>query len=161
MEKCNNSSQIILSFLNDSIPYSDTLAHHFWYSRWPHTLLFNGLIYTGYEGLKNTGSEIVKNIQLRQEIIRLFEKTIPHLNKFAKSLIQGESVKDYMRRNFRWGQSNGYYPLDQNKIKNDNYFHSIVHSRYDGRKELIRSTNMRAQEISRIIQLIKNELGED
>lgn len=161
MKDCNISSQIILSFLNDSIPYSDTLSYHFNKAQWPNILLFRGLEYSGYEGLKNRGFEIIENVQLRQEVIVLFEKTIPQLSNFAEFLVSDMFVDDFIRRNFRVDEGRKHFPIDPDKISRDNYFHSIVRNRFSARKELIRRTNLCVPEIAKVLQLIKNELGEE
>lgn len=69
----NTSSDIIISTMEYEKKYSDTLNIHFQNARIPGTNL--SLSVAGYEGLKNAGFEILRNEELRNEVIQLFEVT--------------------------------------------------------------------------------------
>ncbi len=77
-ETDNEYTDVVISFIEKEIPYSDTLDKFF-------PLALNAvdegsfLSYVGYESLKNTGFEIIQNDLLKKEIITLFEVTYKDL----------------------------------------------------------------------------------
>jgi len=67
----NTSSDIVINFIKNDLPYSDSLNIHFQHARKPGTNL--SLSYAGYEGLKNVGFGIITSDSLRKNIVELFE----------------------------------------------------------------------------------------
>ena len=67
----NASSDIVISFLENDLEYSDTMNIHFQHARKPGTNL--SLSYAGYEGLKNVGYDIITSDTLRKSVVNLFE----------------------------------------------------------------------------------------
>ena len=161
LEKTNSSSTIVLSFLNESLPYSDTLSFHFFRSGWQNKGVYAALSRAGYESLKSLGLEIIKNDDLKNEVISLFDIQIPRLSIFSEMGIDDmSSSREYIKKNFR-SNGTGLLPLNHTEILEDNYYHSIVQNRWASRDVLIQRTQKCVEEIERVLRLIKEELGEE
>ena len=161
MERAKTSSEIILHFLSDSLPYSDTLSFHF-----QRAMLEGGTRYalsnTGYEELKNAGFDILLNDYLKREIITYYEVETNNINtrpSFRETEVANFHV--YFRKIFRDLGGPHSLPLRPNEIKKDNYFRSIITSIYDTRNIRIGNNRSIQNESENLLQLIKNELGED
>ena len=159
----NVSSQIILDFLNDSIPYSDTLSIHFQQAAFPGTQAGMGLSDAGYQSLENVGYDIMRNDSLKKMVIAYFENDIPRL--YATFTINREAklanYDEYVQRNFRNMKGSHSLPLDVNKIKEDNYYHSIIMTILDNRSIYLRRSHQFLQKGRNVLTLIQNELNQD
>ena len=163
MSRLNLSSNIVLDFLNESLEYSDTLAIHFDYAKWSSGQMIEGLSDAGYLGLSNLGFDILRNKELRKEIVRLFSKAMPLL--VSSFNLHKESTyanyDQFIRTHFV--DLGGHYatPLDPEMIRQNNYYRSIIMTLYDHRIGLIRRTQKFHDQSIELIKLIDIELDQE
>ena len=163
MTRLNLSSNIVLDFLNESLEYSDTLAIHFDYAKWSSGQMIEGLSDAGYLGLSNLGFDILRNKELRKEIVRLFSKDMPLL--VSSFNLHKESTyanyDQFIRTHFV--DLGGHYatPLDPVMIRQNNYYRSIIMTLYDHRIGLIRRTRKFHDQSVELIKLIDIELQQE
>jgi len=142
MEKGSRSSQVVISFLNGETPYSDTLSFHFDRSRWSIGSLAEGLSDAGYKEIENSGFDIISNMDLKKDIVKYFDKSMPQL--ISKFTMNNNGVfanyDEYTRRHFKDLGGPRALPLDPDQISNDNYYRSIITTIYDSRNGLMRRT---------------------
>ena len=72
------SSDIVLDVIRNRLPYFDSLAYHFHYAV---ILPDHNLSYTAYENVKSTGCDIIRDNDLKSEIIDLLEKKVNFFKK--------------------------------------------------------------------------------
>ena len=85
-EKSDFSSSIILTILENDLPYNDSLSRHFGWA-----LSFDDpgpLSVAGYQSFKNTGTNILQNQELKKELIYLFEDTYASSNTRLTRLME-------------------------------------------------------------------------
>ena len=154
------SSQIIISFLENKLPYHDSLENHFGYA-----LNMSSdetvLSFVGYESMRNTGFDIVRDAELKKEIIHLFELTYDQLEDRSSRVgqsfgtVQGLIHERLMRKSgFR------YAPFNYEGLFEDREFLSWLHTIFDNRGWVNASRSKSLMETERVLQLIRDELGE-
>jgi len=152
----NKSSEIIISSIYNSQPYSDTLARHFNISREPKNELF--LSRTGYEGYKDIGLQILTNKNLKKEVLTLFESTYPRWFSDYKQVNRlYPEFDNYVVQNFIYSDDE-LVPLDYSKLLTDHFYISWVRAYKEGRKYLINAEGDLLNETQRVHQLLINEL---
>jgi len=156
----DSSCAIILNALRTDLPYADTLDTHFFWSQ------FNGSIFVnismdGYESLKSAGFEILSTKELKDEILNLFESEYKSLEKVANWLLNNLSNKDPISvMNFNLLSQARLTPINYDKLKDDFSYSSFL-IRIDGERHFLRNSQDQAlKETQRVLQLIKDELGE-
>lgn len=167
-EEWNRSSDIIISVLQGDSNYSDSLNIHFQDARKPGTNL--SLSSAGYEGLKNAGFDIIRQDVLRNGIIELFEvsqKILLEEMEYFESF-QPDRQK-YIDQTFMYEDDkfNAQHPFavpikphDFNSLKKDINFLSIIKSVKVQRNVIGTILIQNLNESQRILQLVKDELGE-
>jgi hypothetical protein len=159
----NRSSEVILSFIDSNLPYSDTLQTHFHNAR---VVLFQSFIpRTGYESLKDAGLSILRSNLIVNEIQNLFESTYPSMQELVN---QGKVNKDhwdtYISQHFIFDDSiyavGRLSPIDINQIKKSNYFNHQTKFHEGWRGWCIELQEECLSETQRVLQLIRDELGE-
>jgi len=162
MKQLNESSIIVLNFLEDSLAYSDTLSFHFDRAKWSSSYLVEGLSRAGYIGLSNIGYDILRNAELRKKVIKYFDKDMPILISSFKIIKEGTyaNYDEFLRREFK--DLGGPYalPLYPDQIQKDNYYRSIIITIYDHRISTIRDTEEYYELTLQLLQFIRDELGD-
>jgi hypothetical protein len=158
------SSKIILSTLNNKLPYSDSLDIHFHKARVSKRELI--LSESGYEQYKNAGFQIIQNVGLKNEILNLFESTYPkvlanrgHINKIYDAFFNyhvplfiftsGENDNDWNPK---------LKPINFQELYDDQYYIGWIRAYYEGRKSLINLESNLLNETNRVLQVINDEL---
>ena len=142
------SSNIILSILDNHLPYDDSLDVHFHYARVPKIPL--SLSQAGYEQYKNTGYDIILDEDMKKEIIQLFESTYPKW--FSQyDLINKEYVPfvDHHVPLFTFTPDK-LKPLDMAQLYKDEYFIGWLRAYAEGRKAIIRGERTLIEENNRV-----------
>jgi hypothetical protein len=162
LKHSNNSSLVVLRFLNDSLSYSDTLTFHFDRAQWSSTGLLDELTDAGYIGLTNAGFGILSSADIKNNIIRYFSKDLPRLKSlfYTKNEIHS-NYDEYIRRNFRDLGGPNSKPIDNEKIRKDNFYHSIIMTIYDTRKSFLRNTGEFYSKSKALLKQITDHLNED
>jgi hypothetical protein len=87
-ESSSQSCKIVLDYFEKDFPYNDSLAQHFgrilWYSR----LTINQ---GAFETLKSRGLDLIGNVKLREDIIRMCENYYTGIKIFEKDTFLDES----------------------------------------------------------------------
>ena len=135
LSRFNQSAQIILSVLDDRLPYVDSLAAHFHRARVPKRQL--SLSQSGYEQYKNTGFNIILGKDLKDEVIHYFESTFPKwFTIYSQVNARNESFNDYHVPLFYYENST-IKPIDIQTLYTDHYFLGWLRAYMGGRNTLI------------------------
>jgi hypothetical protein len=157
----DNSAAIAFDFINDRIPYSDTLYRHFFFSRFNGALFLN-ISYDGYESLKSAGFGIMSSDIVKDQIMGLFEDVYKVMEKVSNYLSQEPPNQNpFILNNFVQHSGTLLEPKDPNVLKNDISYYSLLNSKVDARGFLRVTQQSGLDETQRVLQLIKEELGED
>ena len=158
----NTSKRKVISALESKSPYSDSLGFHFLVSAI--ALPESTLSESGYEMLKNQGFDILTTKTLAKEIVQLFEITYKAHEKREKSanvIYLIEDMTRYYRRFFKLSYNpTRRIPIDYPALNNDNYFIEGMKAIVSYTDLLIRRSWETLSETKRVLQLIKDELGE-
>ncbi len=160
-ERCDMSSDVILSALENKITYSDSLDQHF---GWGLTVQDpdTGLSFVGYEAMKNAGLEIVLNKSLKKEIINLFEGTYQkYLQRNDNAMLLRVEITKLRQERFLRGSNFSFSPFDFDSLLKDKFFYSWLHTIVDTRAWINYSIKESYSETQRILQLLKDELHEN
>ncbi|MBT8302143.1 MAG: hypothetical protein KJO63_12480 [Maribacter sp.] len=130
------SSQVIIDHLENNLPYHDSLAKHFLDSGACTILLLNK---GGYETLKSLGVGIITNIDLRKQIIYLYDGHYSFLGNLWKDLYsifqhgetsiwnsrfeEAENLEIELGEHWEGeGAIGGMIPLDFDALRNDRQY---------------------------------------
>lgn len=138
-------------------PMSDSLPRYF------HTVRFfanNKLSFSAYEALRSSGFDIIKNNDLRSEIINLFEvtysKMIENLNRLLNN--SGETISQYYLLNME-SFAGEAIPNNYEKVISDPVYKNIVSALKSRQLWSIDLKKPCITESERLIQLIDVELN--
>lgn len=165
IERCNTDNQsadIIVSMLNEKIPFSDSLNSHF-------PLALNPadegsfISYVGYESLKNIGFDIIQNYGLKKEIINLFEGSYRDLKaRYNRADDLDPELIKFRHQHFlvrskpeggRW-----FIPIDLDNLLENKQFESHLVELKGLRGWIILTLNQSLEETQRVLQMIQDEL---
>jgi len=155
--KNDRSSEIIIRALEDKLPYHDSLINHFAKSLYIRKLALISEI--GYESLKNVGIEIIRNKQMKKNVVNLFEGSYQVIKSkldvvtYANNEATKLQSKKFMRK-----QGHIYEPLDYENLYNDLEFISSLNQSRDDRGWLNNSLEDGLEETQIVLQLVKSEL---
>ena len=167
MARCNEDNQsadIIISVIDNNLPYSDSLNMHFYYALNPVDER-SFLSYVGFESLKDAGFEIIRDDLIKKKIISLFEgvyrdlqakynrvkvTSTPELSEFRNQhfLFQVDTVRDQI----------GHMPWDFDNLIKDKFLKSWLLSTKGIRSWINSSLHQSLDETQSVLQLIKDEL---
>ena len=156
--KNNRSSEIIIRALEDKLPYHDSLINHFAKSLYIRKLALISEI--GYESLKNVGIEIIRNKQMKKNVVNLFEGSYQVIKSkldvvtYANNEATKLQSKKFMRK-----QGHIYEPLDYENLYNDLEFISSLNQSRDDRGWLNNSLEDGLEETQIVLQLVKDEIN--
>jgi hypothetical protein len=109
-QNSTTSGEIIITHFDRSLPYSDSLAHHFagvmWYSRF---IADEG----PYETLKARGLDIVSNDTLRRKIVYMYDYIYEGMKAFERNTYLDESyISSVVAKRFDKSQ---YHKISENR----------------------------------------------
>jgi hypothetical protein len=158
LDQLNRSAIIAINALDEKLPYVDSLGFHFHLSRIPKSPL--SISQSGYEQFKNIGYDIITDDALRQEVINYFESTFPKWwTNYLEVNYKNESFFDYHVPLFHYKTST-IEPIDIDLLYTDQYFMGWIKAYKGGRITLIQMEQNLIEESQKVLQLIKEELGE-
>jgi hypothetical protein len=161
MQQYNQSSDIVLNLFQDKPMYHDSINRHFQMARWSGKGNLMSMSYAGYEALKDAGLTILSSKELRKIIIEFFENQMPYLEKrIDQSKFESHSHDHFYISNF-YESINDFRPFDPHKILSDQYAFSLFSSLKTQRLVLIIYVSETLVESERVLQLVKEELGEE
>jgi len=167
--KWNKSSDIIISALQNDLPFSDSLPIHFQNARIPGTNL--SLSTAGYEGLKNIGFNIITSDSLRRAIVELFEVTQKKLNEEMQYFgsFQPDRQK-FVDQLFSYDDKNFDYsnpvdvpiiPHNYDGLRKNNVYLAMIKSVKVQRNVIAAHAFKNLRETRRVIKMINKELNEN
>jgi len=157
LEDWGRSSEIIIQALESKSVYSDTLRPHFHNARITKQNLFISNI--GYQSYKDSGLDLITNKYLSEEIIKLYEYTIPALLS-TNYLVNVLDAKwdNYVVQNFDFVEEVGLTPNDYKALFSDHYYISWIKAYSQGRIFLINTDQTLIKECESVLKLIQDEL---
>ena len=154
----NKSARIAVSVLDNRLPYVDSIGVHFHLARIPKDQL--SISRSGYEQYKNIGYDIILDDKLKQEVVNYFESTFPKWQmRYNQVNYKNESFFDYHLPLFSY-KTLSLEPIDIKALYTDQYFTGWLKAYMGGRTSLIQMEHNLIGETLRVLQLIKDELGE-
>ncbi len=157
---CNSSADTILTAIEKKLPYRNSYGYHFHMARVDLPINFVSL--SGYEELKNAGFDIIQNDSLKSEILAIFENTYPRMQEILDGFkTTNQPFLEHIRHHF-YDRSfeNKLIPVNYDQVINDHYYYSALMNTKGLRGWYIRQQEACLSESRRVIQLIKDELGE-
>ncbi|MCK5442704.1 MAG: hypothetical protein KAJ23_12515 [Maribacter sp.] len=150
----DESSNLIITVIEHKRNYNDSLDYHF--ARALNAIPLYPITYVAYESMKNTGFDIVRNDQLKNEIINLFELTYSTAQLRQNNLpdLWDFIGKRFMNDPLGWSHK----PFDFEDLVQDREFRSIINRMKSSRGYIGRAYVESLNESQRILQLIKDEL---
>ena len=159
------SAKIILSVLDNKLSYSDTLDIHFHQARVSkHELILSE---SGYEQYKDAGFQIIRNGQIKNEILKLFESTYP--KKLASRELINKPYDAFINYYvplfiFTSGENDNdlkpkLKPINFRELYDDRYYIGWIRAYMEGRKSLISLESDLLNETKRVLQVINDELN--
>jgi hypothetical protein len=159
IERTASSSRVIISVIENKLPYQDTLDRHFHQARVWYSDKF--LSSAGYEEFKNAGFDIILSRDLKDKILGLFENTFPQTQETI-DIFQGgywHSMNEYSRNNFYGIYDREFIkPVDFDSLVKDQYYLSTLKEYYNVRLLLLEVLQANFDEIQIVLNLINDEL---
>ena len=156
-KKARQSSQLILNYLETSLPYHDSLDYHF--SRalfWFHPSLTND----AYESLKSYGLHLISNDSIRKKLGDIYEWTF--LERFSdrqEEYFNG-TVAPLLVNWFTSYEFSGYMkPLDYRELQESSPYKHILRTMISNRTEQIKLHELGRQSRLNLTGMIEEELN--
>jgi hypothetical protein len=154
----NTSAQIVVSVLENRLPFVDSLAPHFHLARVPKFEL--SLSLSGYEQYKNKGFDILVRERVKDEVINYFESTFPKwFTSYAAVNSLYDSFIDYHVPLFYY-KNETLTPIDIQSLYVDSYFLGWIRAYLEGRNTLILMEKELIEETRRVLGLVREALDE-
>lgn len=161
-ERCDFSSEVIISAIENKSDYNDSLEIHF---AWALDQSSGGslLSFVGYESLKNSGFDIIQNEQLKNEIVSLFELIYGNAQYRMDRIGQTYPTVTKMKLERLMRKPTGYRfsPYEFDKLAKDEIFLSWLYTIKNNRMWISGSIDESLQETERVLELVKDELKEN
>jgi len=152
--------ELIMYIIDQQLPYADSLSRYFEAAHKKRGGNLNRLNFSGYKSLENRGYNLIRNRELREKVINLFEQRLSGLAATNNQLdIDNSSFHyEYIAKNFTLND-NREIPHDFEYIQNDPFYYSILQSLRGilGRK--INRVNFFLKENQQVIQLLETEIN--
>ena len=157
LEEKNQSAEIIINTLEQKNEYFDTLAPHFHNARITKKTLYLSNI--GFQALKDAGLDILTDKSLSDEIVKLYEFTLPSImasNSNINTIL--DEFDNYVVQNFKLIEGAGLKPNDYEELLEDQYYYSWIDAFKEGRKYLIEVDHKMVAEFEQMLDAIKDSL---
>ena len=169
LQNINRVNKIVLSSIEQKLPYSDSLDVHFGIPLWLIDFKYR-FKNVGYDGLINSGLDLIESDSLKKEIVGLFAGTYGETLEFVNDInINEYQLRQYMANNFHNyfcktcmdSEMIRYRPINPIKTMSDNYFRSVLFELINHAEGHIEILNAVQSESKRVLQLIMVELGDE
>ena len=160
IERTKSSNQVIISVIENNLPYSDSLDIHFHSARVWYSDKF--LSSAGYEEFKNAGFDIILSRALKDEILGLFEIAFPQLKETINIFQDGywHRMNEYSRNNFYGNYNRNFLkPIDFDSLVRDQYYLSTLMEYYNVRLFLLEVLETNFDKTQSVLHLINEELA--
>ena len=158
VEELHKSAKIVFNFFEGKVTYHDSLDNHFVLGR--RNGVMQGIISSeGYENYKNVGFDIILSDDIKTNVLHLFEVEYPRLVTYRRLLFEVYSANkkydiirnQYFRKN---------KPINISALLNSNDMYEMYAEPYRLRSLQKVQLNEILDNTERVLQLIKDELGE-
>ena len=157
----DSSSEIVISMLNGSTKFHDSIINHFDFSLRQISNSQRTVSIVGYQALSNEGFGIIRNTRLKNEIIKLFEESYHDLeNAIARVGQTYASVVDIQHEYFRRTPDTRLIPINPDELIGEVRIANWVQYIMSGRAYVIRYIDSSLIESENVINLIRDELSE-
>lgn len=159
IEQIDQSSDIVITTIQNKQPYSDTLDTHFFECTRSGGLLFP-LSSEGYESLKNAGFDIIRSDSLKDRILELFEisyKTIKEKTQWTNE--RGLDFDQYVYTLFKGEIANRLTPLNYKQVLNDSRYFSLVIDMKTSRAWYVQDILNYLNKSEELIQIIRENMS--
>jgi transposase-like protein len=158
IEKLDKSSKIVFDFFEGKVTYHDSIDNHFVVGRYFGVM--QGIKSSeGYENYKNVGFDIILSDDIKKNVLHLFEVEYPTLDEYRRLLFDANSSNakydiirnQYFRKN---------KPINISNLLNSNDMYEMYAEPYRLRSLHKVQLNGILDNTEKVLQLIKDELGE-
>lgn len=154
------SSKIVISAIENKSKDIDSLEFHFAYGL-NQSSEGSVLSFVGYKSMQNVGFEIIRNGQLKKEIISLFELTYNNLQSRNDRIGQTHTeVRKLVHERLLRKPGFRFTPFNFDKLVDDKEFLSWLYTINDNRSWVRASIDESLQETLRVLELLRDELEE-
>ena len=152
--------EFIMHALDNRLPYTDSLARYFAEAHRKRGNNLNSLNFSGYKSLENRGFNLIRNRELRNQIINLFEVRLAGLATANNQLdIDNSSFHyEYIAKNFKL-RYNSEIPHNYENLLNDSFYYSILISLENSLGRKINRVNRFLSDNQRLLELLEKELA--
>ncbi|MFC3880480.1 DUF6090 family protein [Algoriphagus namhaensis] len=159
-ESTTKSLNLIIQIIDQRLPYADSLAGYFKEAHRKRGNNLNGLNFSGYKSLENRGYHLIRNPELRKEIINLFEQRLSRLSATNNQvdIDNGSFYYEYIAKNFRLDDK-GHIPHSYQSLLDDPFYYSILkglESSMDRKKNRVRDFLFINKQV---LELLETELS--
>ncbi len=156
-EQIVEAGTIVLSFLREEIPYHDSLQVHFWRLNWVITFEPQS---TSFDRLKSKGIEILRNEELRTELLTLYDYTYPRMEFFVEGYNEWttDRIEPFGLIHFEITENEGrkgYKPIDPEFIQNSIEYQNLVLEKTTKTDRMIGWFNVTKSEIEGVLETIQ------
>ena len=157
----DKSSELVLHVIDQKLPYHDSLDTHFSTSL-THVDGSSLTSQVAFESLKNIGFDIIRNEELQKEIIYLFEQSYQRLNNtLLRTGAAHTTILELKHKFFLRKPGYLYEPHSYDEVLNNSELHSWMWYVKDTRLWLNGHKSRSLMYTERVLQLIREELGEN
>jgi hypothetical protein len=152
--------ELIMKVIDQQLPYADSLGGYFQEAHKKRGNNLNHLNFSGYKSLENRGYSLIRNRELRKEIIYLFEEGLSGLAATNSQVdIDNSSFHyEYIAKNFAL-RSNTEIPHNYEKTLNDPLYYSILRSLKTSMDRKTNRVNRFLRENQRGLELLETEMA--
>jgi len=159
----NNSRDIVLNSLQNKLSCVDTLSRHFNLAN-NRSFAITTIVRTSFEMLKNEGFGILESETVKKELVNLFEITYSDLQRNEQESsfeVLEEEMTKFTRREFSLIEGGGArIPVNYQHLLEDNFYIETLKTIKGWSESLNEKRTEAISETQRVLQLIKDELGE-
>jgi len=159
LENAMNSTDIVLDYLEQRKPYTDSLNYYF---AWIPAYTIHMANTAAYENLKTIGFDIISNDTLRENYQRLYSFNY-ELTKFQRNVLAYNNMlefKSFYKKHFRnWIFQKNATPINYQSLLENNEFHEMLLSTRRENTVQMNFRNNTNKEIQKLIEMIDSELN--
>jgi len=157
IEDINRSNEVVILWIENESEYSEEYQKEFYRCFLSGSNIF--LSSAGYDELKNSGMELIRNTFLKNEIIYLFGVDYLRRAQLINFFKQHFPIyEDFLIKNFITEEQK-LIPINREHLQKNLQFLAIVKRIKERRGRIKWGLRKNIQQSSKVLQLIKDELG--
>lgn len=156
IEGLNETSDKVISIIENANEYTDSYGEDFYFSFYSGTNIY--LSNDGYEGLKNSGFEIIRNSALRKAIVHLFGVQYLKTTEFVGYMKDHFKIYESFVIQHFITEEKRLVPIDFSTLRNNSQFIAIIKRMKERRNRVHDTLKKNLEENEIVLQLINSEL---